>query len=289
MVNLYNLDGSYAQNIGTIDETGGLPSGYTYLDPFLDFNAAITVTPGTYLLAVLHQPTGGNLQLTGSNYFQNPVKIIVKAAVLQPDAYEVNNTAAQASGLALSFTGNNATVNTAGSNCHVSSDVDFYKIVLPAGFNYSINPRLHDSYNSGNGNTYTLDALFSYSIDGINWSGTFDDVVPSNIILSGGQTIYFKVAPYFVGTTGTYLLDIPLTKNPYSFVWTGSVSSDWANINNWSTGKLPAAADDITIPAGTPFFPVVGNGINAACKSLHVSNGVNVTVSTGGNLNISGH
>lgn len=290
MANLYHLDGSFAQSLGTVDETAGLPAGYTYLAPFLDFNtAAITVAPGTYLLAVLQQPAGGSLQLTGSSYFQNPVKVIVKAAAAQPDVYEVNNTAATATNLPLSFTGNTATVNSAGSNCHTSTDVDYYKILLPAGFNYSIHPRLHDAYNSSNGNTYTLDALFSCSTDGINWSGTIDDVMPNPIILSGGQTLYFKVAPFFVGTTGSYLLDIPLTRSSYAFVWTGSESTDWTNINNWSTGRLPAATDDITIPVGTPFMPVVGNGMNASCKSLHAGNGVAVTVSTGGNLNIAGH
>lgn len=289
-VNLYNLDGSYAQTIGTVDETDGLESGFTYLPPYLDFDAAaITVTPGTYLLAVLHMPTGGTFQLSGSSYFQNPIKIIVKAPEIQPDGYEVNNTTAQAASLALNFTGNNAAVNTVGSNCHLSNDVDYYKVALPAGFNYTITSRLHDSYNSGNGNIYTLDALFTWSTDGINWSGTFDDVMPNNIILSGGQTIYFKVAPFFVGTTGNYLLDIHLVKSPYLFTWTGPVSTDWADPNNWSTGTLPTETDDITIPAGTPFTPAIDIGVHAACKSLHLTNGANVTVAAGGNLKIAGH
>lgn len=288
-VNLYNLDGSFAQAIGTVDEAGGLPGGYTYLAPYLNFNSpAITAAPGTYLLAVLHQPTAGSLQLTGSSYYQNPVKIIVQAAAIVPDAFEVNNTAAQAANLPVNFAGNTASLKTTGSNCHVSTDIDYYKLVLPAGFNYSINARLHDSYNSTNGNTYTLDALFTYSTDGINWSGTFDDLMPGNITLSGGQTLYFKVAPFFVGTTGSYLLDIQLSKGPYAFVWTGPVSTDWNNINNWSASRLPLANDDITIPSGTPFMPVVNSGVNAVCKSLRLSNGVNVNVTTGGKLTITG-
>ena len=289
-VNLYNLDGSFAQSIGTVDESSGLPSGYTYLAPYLYFNAAaITAPPGTYLLAVLHQPSGGSLQLTGSSYFQNPVKVIVQAAALVPDVFEVNNTAVTASSLPFTFTGNTASAASTGSNCHVSTDLDYYKLVLPAGFNYSINARLQDSYNSNNGNSYTLDALFTYSTDGINWSGTFDDVMPGNIILSGGQTIYFKVAPFFVGTTGSYLLDIRLTRSAYSFVWTGSMNTDWNNTGNWSASRLPLASDDITIPAGTAFMPVISNAVNAQCKSLHAGSGVTVTVETGGKLTIAGH
>jgi hypothetical protein len=290
MVNLYNLDGTFAQTIDSLNETNGLAAGYTYLTPFLSFNTqAITAAPGTYLLAVLHTPAGGTTQLSGSYYFQNPVKIIVKAEALQPDVYEVNNTAAQATNATLSFTGNTASLNTEGSNCNINSDVDYYKVVLPAGFNYTISSRLHDSYNSGNGKTYTLDALFSWSTDTTNWSATFDDVMPNNIIISGGQTIYFKVAPFFVGSIGTYLLDIQLTKSPYLFTWTGPVSTDWSNIYNWSTNRIPTAADDIIIPTGTPFTPVITNGVIGTCKSLHVNKGVKLTLQTGGHLKITGH
>ncbi|MCB0771609.1 MAG: C10 family peptidase, partial [Flavobacteriales bacterium] len=56
-VSLYNLDGSFAQTIGTITEGAGLLPGYTYLAPFLTFGPApVTVPPGTYLLAALHDP-----------------------------------------------------------------------------------------------------------------------------------------------------------------------------------------------------------------------------------------
>jgi len=287
--NLYNLDGSFAQTIGVYNELAGLPSGYTYLSPYLNFYAdSITVAPGTYLMAILHQPANGNFQITGSSYFQNPVKVIVKAAATQPDAYEVNNTADKASALPLTFTGNTASIKTSGANCHVSSDVDYYKVVLPAGFNYSILPRLHDSYSSADGQTYTLDALFTYSTDGVNWSEAFDDVTADSVTLSGGQTIYLKVAPYFVGTTGTYSLDIKLTKKSFVFAWTGAISTDWSNTKNWSASRLPTAADDIVLPAGTQFMPLVPNGITATCKSLRVAKGSNVTVSTGGALVIAG-
>ena len=103
-------------------------------------------------------------------------------------------------------------VSTAGSNCHIVTDNDYYKIILPSGYNYSIAPRLHDSYNSGNGNTYTLDALFSYSTDGTNWSSTIDDVISSNILINNGGIIYFRTAPYFQGNIGTYLLSVAVTR-----------------------------------------------------------------------------
>jgi hypothetical protein len=211
-VDLYNLDGSWAQALGEISENAGLAPRYTYNSPYLTFSSTITVEPGTYLMAVMHNPTGGKWELTGSSYFQNPVKVKVVAAPIISDKYENNNSVEQAYNLPVSFIGNSSTQNTSGSNCHITTDNDFYKVVLPSGYKYTITPRIHDSYNSGNGETYSLDGLFSYSTDGSTWSEAFDDVMPGSITLNGGGTLYFHVAPYFAGETGTYLLGLTLTR-----------------------------------------------------------------------------
>lgn len=212
-VTLYNLDGTYAQNLAVINETSGLPAGYVYKNP-LSFSAdTIKVTPGTYLLATVHLPEGSSSwQLTGTGKYQNPIFVDVIALPIA-DIYEVNDNASVAYGLSMSFSGNNATVSTPGSNCHTGIDYDFYKINLPTGYNYTLNPRVHDNLNSANGKTYTLDALFSYSLDGgATWSDAFDDVMPNSIVTAGGKTIILKVVPYFTGQTGTYLLEMPVSR-----------------------------------------------------------------------------
>lgn len=212
-VGLYNLDGTWAQDIGVLNETNGLPYGYTYLSPFLTFGPAqVTVQPGTYLLATQHNPNNSGWQLTGSTYHANPIFVNVVAAGLSPDQYEVNNNVGQAYALPVNFSGNSASTSTAGSNLHTTSDQDFYKVVLPAGNNYAITARLHDSYNSGNGTTYSVDGVFSVSGNGSTWSAVYDDMGPGNIIVNGGGTVYFHVAPYFAGETGTYLLQLDIVR-----------------------------------------------------------------------------
>ena len=213
-INLADLDGSHVQNIGIVDApASGLPADYHYTNG-LNFSGTITASPGTYLMEVAYQPSGSsNWYYAGSSDYQNPVFVIVEAAPIQPDIYEINNTQAQAYNLPVNFSGNNANVKTTGSNFHVGTDIDYYKVVLPAGYNYTITPRLYDSYNNGNGQTYTVDALFSVSLNNTNiWSETYDDVMEGNISVENGGTLYFKVAPYFSGSTGTYLLDIQITR-----------------------------------------------------------------------------
>lgn len=210
---LYNLDGSFAQDLGTLTENNGLPPGYEYVSPYLNFGPVpITLAPGTYLLAILHNPNNSGWQLTGSSYYQNPIFITVTEAGISPDQYEVNNNAGQSYQLPVNFSGNLASTNTTGSNLHVNTDVDFFKVVLAGGNNYAITARIHDSYNSGNGNSYTLDGLWSYSTDGTNWSQAYDDVMNGDILVNGGGTVYFRISPYFAGETGTYLLQLNIER-----------------------------------------------------------------------------
>lgn len=125
------------------------------------------------------------------------------------DPYEYNNTASGACAMPYAFSGNSATINTTGSNFHNETDIDYYKIQLYAGKNYTITPRLHDSYNSGNGLSYTVDAVFAYSTDGVNWSEYYDDEAP--VFTANPGPLYFCVKPYYEGDTGTYLLSINIT------------------------------------------------------------------------------
>ena len=105
------------------------------------------------------------------------------------------------------WTNHQITVETTGATLHVGNDIDYYKVDLPLGYHYSIKPRLHDAGNSGNGHTYTGDAIFAYSTDGLNYSEAFNDVMADSITFNGG-TVYFVVSPCFSGMTGSYLLEI---------------------------------------------------------------------------------
>jgi hypothetical protein len=216
-VSLSNLDGSLAQNIWIKDENEGLSYNYHYVNG-INFTGTITVAPGTYLMEVAYQKNGEtSWYYAGSSDFQNPVYVIVEAPPIQADIYENNNTQAQAYNLPVSFSGNNASKTTSGSNLHIGTDIDYYKIALPAGYNYTVTPRLHDSFNSGNGQSYSADALFSCSLNNTNmWSETCDDVMTSSIVVENGGTLYFKVVPYFSGNTGTYLLDIKVHRTAMS-------------------------------------------------------------------------
>lgn len=209
-VNLANLDGSWAQNIDILDCANGF-EGNTHFEGGCDFTGEITVEPGSYYMELAYQNPGEPFwYYAGAYAYQNPVRVEVVAAPVSLDRYEANDAVTSAYLLPFIMTNNLATISTTGSNLHSTTDVDYYKIELSAGRNYIITPRLYDSYNSGNGVYYTVDAKFAYSTDGITWSEFYDDVMESSFTSVGGS-IFFCVMPYFEGKTGTYLLNINVT------------------------------------------------------------------------------
>lgn len=211
---LYDLKGNLVQTINTITESNGLPTSYHYVSPYLTFStSSVTAAPGTYVLVISEKQDGtSSWYYAGSDYYNNPVYVKVNPPTLSPDIYEPNNTQANAYKLPVTWSGNSSSVTTDGSNIHVGSDYDYYKIVLPAGFSYTITAKAHDSNKSGNGKTYSEDVLWSYDKSS-GWSAAYDDVMPGNITLDNGGTVTFKVSPFFVGQTGTYLLDIQITRS----------------------------------------------------------------------------
>ncbi|NLO52575.1 MAG: T9SS type A sorting domain-containing protein [Bacteroidales bacterium] len=212
-VSLFGLDGYFAETVQTL--TGGnLAPGYFYDDIVFECGG-VSVAPGTYLMALMHKADGADWELSGSTYFSNPIYVTIQEQALAADAYENNDTQNDAFSLSVNFTGSSASVATSGSNAHIGSDEDYYKIDLPSGFDYTITARVHDSYNSGNGQLYTCDMSWLY-LNGIAWSDTYDDVMPNHITVKNGGTVYFHVAPYFIGQAGTYLLDLAITRTPAS-------------------------------------------------------------------------
>ncbi|MBC7552562.1 MAG: C10 family peptidase [Taibaiella sp.] len=210
-VSLYNLDGSLNSTIQTLSGMS-LAVGATYSTALTFTTSSITATPGTYILAVMYS-VGSSYYLAGADYHTNPVYINVVAPAPIPDMYEVNNTAATAYNLPLTFTANVATASTTGANFHVTSDQDYYKIVLAPGFNYAVTARINDIISKDDAATYTVNANWTYSTDnGTTWSVVYNDVMTgaSTINFTGGTggSVIFHVSPAYAGNLGKYLLKI---------------------------------------------------------------------------------
>jgi hypothetical protein len=219
-VDLYDLEGNFVKGV-ELKTNLSLGSNKTFSTNLVFKSTGIDIPVGTYILAPSYKAKGSSSYFILSAYkdskgnYPNLIRVIVAEPALIADKYEVNDSEAQAFTLATNFVSNNLVINTEGANLHTGADFDHYKLVLPAGYSYEMTARVHDSDNSGNGKTYTGDVLFSYKWNGSAFSDAFDVSIGENnskVALASGGTLLFKVAPYFAGEKGSYLLDIQLTR-----------------------------------------------------------------------------
>jgi hypothetical protein len=90
-----------------------------------------------------------------------------------------------------------------------------------------------------------------------------------------------------VGTTYYILLDDEDTSpGSHTFylslvesagTWKGLADNNWNNTANWSANLIPDATINVTIPAGTPFQPVISSGVSANCRNIIIQSGATLT------------
>ncbi len=250
-LDVHDLDGNWVQTIQELNNAS-LCANCHFTNGLTFSTSALDLEPGSYLLAAWEKANGSDWDLVGSTDHENPIEITVRAPLLSPDTYENNNTQNSASNLPLAFSSNTANIVTTGSNNHVGTDYDYYKVFFPAGYSYKVTPRVHDSYNSGNGQTYTNDVLFSYNLNG-TWSDAIDDVASGFITVPGNKTMYFHVAPYFQGETGTYQLQIQVTRTAATAVGDPNESTMISIFPNPVKDKLSIVVEDAQVRLVTVF------------------------------------
>jgi hypothetical protein len=69
--------------------------------------------------------------------------------------------------------------------------------------------------------------------------------------------------------------------------WVGGTSgspNDWNVPANWSPAAVPGTGDDVTIPGGRTYYPIVSAPAVSAIRTVSVNNGATVTLAPGGVL-----
>ena len=120
------------------------------------------------------------------------------------------------------------------------------------------------------------------------------DSTTVTVTATGGQSPYTGTGSYRVaagyytytikdrnGCTASVSINVP---DPC--YWTGSVSSDWEDPNNWSCGMVPDGGTVVYIEANTPFYPIV-SGIEM-CKTLHVQKNAKIVIGPTAFITITG-
>ena len=85
-----------------------------------------------------------------------------------------------------------------------------------------------------------------------------------------------------------YLDDMSWSYDNHIGVWTGLYSNDWNTSSNWCTGAIPTSSDNITIPSGTPFSPVLASGVGY-CKNITLNTDAQLTIQNEAKLKVYGN
>lgn len=117
------------------------------------------------------------------------------------------------------------------------------------------------------------------------------EAVDSNITFSGssatltGQSTtsseYYAVSAVTNAIEGqrTFAIEkVPGDANCNGISWTGTISNDWFNAGNWSSGALPTAIDNVSILSSAPFQPVIA-AAGAVCGGITINSGATLGMS----------
>ena len=205
---LLNESGYLAQVIGEASNVSVNSGGIANLS----FTGLITVAPGDYQLVMQYKTNDATTwTYVGIGSAANLLNVTV---VLNPDSYEDNNNVNNAYIFTPSFTNNQATISTTGSNFHVGDSYDHYRINLPSGYCYTVDVRAQDAIYSDDNQPYTADISFRISKNGGAWGAVIDTIVAPTFVLEDGGPIIYKVIPKGSGTIGTYLITTQITRTP---------------------------------------------------------------------------
>ena len=205
---IFDKDGDYLDSITTPLKVS-IKAGQTLSGVnFTKTNS--TLSPGTYLVAIFESLDNNEYEILEGFTYENPIEMNILATPLLPDVYENNDNASNSYKLPVNFVGNTANVLTTGSNIHIPSDFDFYSLNLPSGYNYTITGRLHDAQGSGNSLTYSGNVTLAYILGALLTE--MNKSITSPIDIKNGGNIVFKITPSYIGLTGSYLMDLTITR-----------------------------------------------------------------------------
>jgi len=137
------------------------------------------------------------------------------------------------------------------------------------------------------------------SSDGLTWTdewvypaGLGVDILPENkhmvITNNVGSTTYlaWTLSGYTYDINSWHVDDICIYGSCLVNTWTGAISTQWNDPDNWSCGILPNNQTTVAIPAGLPRYPIVPAGITAYCYDVDLETGATLMVATGAVLNV---
>ena len=168
--------------------------------------------------------------------------------------------------------------------------------VSRTGLSYNSDVESLLNYNSGDGKTEsdyypTSNTIIDQGVSPTSTpsnSGNYGGTGPAlnNLVPHTNAGSAADIGAFEVGESWTAGAD--WSPKFYKVIWkTSAGSTDWNTASNWSTGVVPDADNNITIPAGASNMPVVSSSVSV--KNLTVNSSATLTVDSGVTLTVNGN
>jgi len=210
-----NSSGQWVANINTSDKYTLVSGESTGLLTFSS-NGISALTPGAYFITfwkITNEMKLIESSLNENGYTQKFKKIIVtnEQQPIAADEFENNDTEITAYEFIPEFSDKISEIKFT-ANIHAISDVDYYKIKIPAGYRYTIEATIvEDVQASLGGNVFPLDGIFLYKLEDTSWSLPED--LYSKFTYTGDNCyLYFRIEPASMGNMGTYKISLNITQ-----------------------------------------------------------------------------
>ncbi|MTK52390.1 M6 family metalloprotease domain-containing protein [Paludibacter sp.] len=92
------------------------------------------------------------------------------------------------------------------------------------------------------------------------------------------STYYIAFEGHAANGCGICLDDVEVWKDGGTNKWIGITSTDWFTASNWSAGVIPTSTNDVEIPSGTPYSPIIST-TGAVCNNITID--ISATVEMG--------
>ena len=90
-------------------------------------------------------------------------------------------------------------------------------------------------------------------------------------------TYTFSIVLFFL-STGSFSQSIQPCKKTQTTTWLGLFSTYWNTAGNWVGNTVPLASDDVIIPTGRAFYPILQEGEIVECRNIIIQTGASVII-----------
>ena len=136
------------------------------------------------------------------------------------------------------------------------------------------------------GDSYQWQVDMGSGFENISNNSIYFGATSNILILSNPPTSWYGYKYRCIVTSGSIVSSSKTSVLYFAMQWIGATNTAWENPENWNCNSLPDENVEVTIPKGLPNNPVISS--NPSVKSLKLSQGANLKVSSGFNLQIKG-